>query len=126
MLTDNINAHINYKNHTGQFKSNEDFTMVNFPETRYVSYIDYFEWNMDKKNLAMGISKTTGDEGEEATGPRYISIDPKQDSLNFVSPLAYYDYKENLLRATKVKYIDVADARIFPYKGDVVVDQRRC
>ncbi|MBP1668447.1 MAG: hypothetical protein H6Q21_813, partial [Bacteroidetes bacterium] len=47
-------------------------------------------------------------------GPRYISLDPAQDSINFISPLSYYDYDSNLIKATQVKYIDIADARIFP------------
>lgn len=123
VLTENVNAHINYTNQSGQFKSNEEFTLVDFPENRYVSFIDYFEWDMKNKNLAMGVSKTTApDEDRKVTGPRYISVHPDQDSLNFVSPLAYYDYKENLLRATEVKYIDVADARVYPIDGKIIVE----
>jgi hypothetical protein len=48
------------------------------------------------------------------TGPRYISIDPAQDSLSFISPVAFYDYDSNLIKATLVQYIDIADARIYP------------
>ncbi len=51
---------------------------------------------------------------EGFTGPRYISIDPAQDSLSFISPVAYYDYDSNLIKATAVQYIDIADARIYP------------
>ncbi len=124
VLTDNVKARIDYNSRMGYFNSNEDFTMVNFPENKYVSYLDYFIWNMNEKELAMGSNKTfssAGADTSELIGPRYISIDPKQDSLNFISPLAYYDYDSNLIKATQVKYIDIADARIFPDQEKLTV-----
>ncbi len=130
VLTDNVNAHIDYNTGKGYFHSNEDYTRVDFPENRYVSYLDNFTWDMEKKEMAMGSSKIEKPgliEAEgyetEAEGPRYISLHPDQDSLSFVSPLAYYDYQNNLIKATGVKFINVADARIYPDKGSVVVAQ---
>jgi hypothetical protein len=125
VLTDNVKARIDYRTKTGYFNSNEDFTLVTFPENKYVSYLDYFVWNMTSEELAMGSNKTfasSGNEGdEEFFGPRYISIDPSQDSLNFISPLSYYDYEHNMIKATQVKYIDVADVRIYPDQELLVV-----
>ena len=40
------------------FSSNEDFTLVSFPENKYVSFLDHFEWDMNRKILAMGSSKS--------------------------------------------------------------------
>ncbi len=130
VLTDNVNAHIDYGSRKGYFNSNEDFTLVEFPENRYISYLNNFTWDMQKMEMAMGVAQEyqpekieyPGYEGE-LTGPRYISLHPKQDSLSFVSPLAYYDYKNNLIKATQVKYINVADARIYPDEGNVTVEQ---
>jgi hypothetical protein len=66
----------------------------------------------------MGSNKTfasvRAEDDEEFFGPRYISLDPGQDSLNFISPLSYYDYDNNMIKATQVKYINIADARIYP------------
>jgi hypothetical protein len=118
VLTDNIRADINFNTHQGNFTSNEDYTLVSFPENKYVSFLDHFEWDMNRKELAMGSRTTTppavavAEEG--LSGPRYISIDPAQDSLSFISPVAVYDYDSNLIKASAVKYIDVADARIYP------------
>ncbi len=129
VLTDNVNAHINYRDKKGWFKSNEEFTLVNFPENRYVSYIDYFMWDMVKKEMAMGTEGATQEKDtvenldEEPYGPRYISVHPQQDSLNFVSPLAYYDYEHNFINATGVKFIEVADARIYPDEGNFTVEE---
>ncbi len=127
--TNNINAHIDYNSEKAYFNSNEEFTLVDFPENRYISYLDNFIWDMNTKEMAMGSRKQykpgtnepIGDLDEQA-GPRYISTDPAQDSLSFVSPLAYYDYNNNLLKASKVKFIEVADARIFPHEGNVVIE----
>jgi hypothetical protein len=118
VLTENIKADISFTTHLGNFTSNEDYTLVSFPENKYVSFLNHFEWNINRKELAMG-SQTAAPPAVEVaeeglTGPRYISIDPAQDSLSFISPVAYYDYDSNLIKATAVKYIDVADARIYP------------
>jgi len=118
VLTDNIKADIDFNTHQGKFTSNEEYTLVSFPENKYVSYLDHFEWDMNRKELAMG-SNTSAPPAvavaeEGLSGPRYISIDPSQDSLSFISLVAFYDYDSNLIKATAVRYIDIADARIYP------------
>jgi len=125
VLTENMKSHIDFTQHKGLFTSNEDFTLVSFPENKYVSYLDNFEWDMGKKELAMGSSTNAPPATEVAeeglVGPRYISIDPAQDSLSFIAPLAFYDYDSNLIKATAVKYIDIADARIYPENEKLTV-----
>ena len=125
VLTENIDSHIDFSTHKGLFRSNEDFTLVSFPENKYVSFLDNFEWNMEKKELAMGSSNLTPPATEVAeeglVGPRYISIDYTQDSLSFIAPMAIYDYDSNLIKASEVKYIDIADARIYPENGKLTV-----
>ena len=128
VLTQNINSHVSFTQHKGWFKSNEDYTMISFPDNKYVSYIDKFQWDMDKKELALGSPEASAkvdytDEDSEPEGPRYISLDKDQDSLNFVAPLVYYDYKKNLMNAHGVKFIEVADARIYPDSGRVTIER---
>ena len=41
-----------------------------------------------------------------------------------MSPLAVYDYKVNVIKASQVKYIKVADAKIIPDKGNVEIEPR--
>ncbi|MBN1790715.1 MAG: hypothetical protein JW830_09480 [Bacteroidales bacterium] len=125
VLTENMKSHIDFSESKGIFTSNEDFTLVSFPENKYVSYLDNFEWDMEKKELAMGsrfaVPPATEVAEEGLRGPRYISIDPSQDSLSFIAPLAFYDYDSNLIKATAVKYIDIADARIYPENEKLTV-----
>jgi hypothetical protein len=117
----NLRANIDLKTSKGHFFSNEDYTLVEFPETRYLSHLDFFKWNMLDENIEMGLGKKVvtgyGAADDSLSGPRYISQHPMQDSLNFVSPLAYFDYKSGMLKATQVPYIQVADSRIYPEKG---------
>ena len=128
MKTQNVNAHINYRKQKGDFVSNDDFTLVDFPENKYISYLDQFTWLMREKKVEMRTSKDYTSErisnfkGDTLSGPRYISVQHSQDSLNFVSPEASYDYQNNVIKAEKVKYIKVADAVVYPNEGKVYVE----
>jgi hypothetical protein len=131
LITDNINAHVDFENLSGLFKTNEDFSLVEFPENKYVSRLDLFRWDMERTELEMGSASVadtiadieTDEYGEEImVGPRYISIDREQDSLSFVSNRATYDYSKNILRGSNVTFLRVADAYIYPGDGQVVID----
>ena len=130
LMTDNINANVDFESRTGLFQTNEDFSLVEFPENKYISRLDIFVWNMDKTELEMKTRSGTGgppkvyqtlDGEDELAGPRYISIDREQDSLSFVSTQAVYDYRQNIIRASYVTFIKVADAYIYPKDGKVNV-----
>ncbi len=128
LKTENVDAHIDFYHRKGTFKSNEDYSLVQFPTNKYISYLDYFVWHMDTKEFDLGLTKTYKDDklasfkGDTLAGPRYISVHPDQDSLNFVSNEATYDYKDNLLKAKQVDYIKVADAKIFPNEENVTIE----
>ncbi len=131
VLTSNVIAHIDFSSRTGTFKSNDEQTITKFPENKYIARLDEFKWKMDLKELDMiswkkvkasTVGEKFGFKDEDLTGSKYTSIKNGQDSLNFVSPLAVYDYANDILKAKQVKYIDVADARIFPDNGDVTIE----
>ena len=128
VIANNVNAKVDFKTHTGEFTSLEDYTLIEFPENRYISFLDHFEWDMDKLEVKMTTQRQPPKKDPSDTtqteifGPKYISIHPDQDSLNFISPVAVYDYDENLIRASEVPYINVADAQIFPFEGNVIIE----
>ncbi|MFC2098390.1 hypothetical protein ACFLSP_01460 [Bacteroidota bacterium] len=131
LRTDNIRAHVDFEDRSGIFQTNEEFSLVEFPENKYVSRLDMFSWDMDAALLAMGSASETDtipeistlENGEDImVGPRYISIDPYQDSLSFVSNRAVYDYQRNILRGSHVTFLRVADAYIYPGDGEVIID----
>jgi hypothetical protein len=129
--TNNVNAHIDFSKRSGLFKSNSDTSITEFPENKYIAQLDEFKWKIDLKQFDM-ISKRTqpastagqkfGFKDEPMLGSRYTSVKFDQDSLSFVSPLAVYDYDKIILNAQKVKYIEVADARIFPKDENVLIE----
>lgn len=128
VLTENVSATINYQQRKGWIKSNEEYTLVEFPDNKYISYLDNFIWDMDKKELTMGSATASTevdytDEDSEPEGPRYISVHHDQDSLSFVAPLASYNYEKNEINAMGVKFIQVADARIYPFEGEVTIER---
>jgi len=128
VLTKNVKAKIDYDKREGIFRSNDEYCLVEFPENKYISYLDFFVWNMNRKEFKMGTEKDYTKNnfssflGDSLPGPRYISVKKDQDSLNFVSPEAIYDYQNNYLKAQEVKYIRVADGKVYPKAGKVVVE----
>lgn len=130
LKTDNVRAHVDFEDRSGIFQTNEEFSLVEFPENKYVSRLNLFRWDMDDAVLSMGSASATDSVPETITlengevdlvGPRYISVDPYQDSLSFVSNRAEYDYRRNILRGSHVTFLRVADAYIYPGDGEVLI-----
>lgn len=129
--TDNVNAHIDFDKRVGEFKSNGQGSIVRFPVNQYICYMDNFKWYMDVAEIELGADKNNPAKADttkahsdlDLVGPEFISVHAKQDSLRFQSPAAKYDLKKYIITAKEVKYINVADARIFPANGDVIVEK---
>lgn len=125
--TDNVNAKIDFDKRVGEFTSNGKGSVVKFPVNQYICFMDNFKWYMDDSQIELGSSKNAAkkaaNEDLDLVGPEFISVHPSQDSLRFQSPSAKYDLKKYVITAKEVKYINVADARIYPEKGDVIIDK---
>jgi hypothetical protein len=131
VLTQNVNTHIDFGTRIGTFRSNNLNTWTEFPENKYIAQLEEFKWKMDRKELDM-ISKHQnpvstdgvkyGFKNDSLTGAKFTSTKHGQDSLSFISPLAVYDYENNFINANQVKYVEVADARIFPENEKVIIE----
>jgi len=130
--TKNYNAHVDYNERKAEFKSNGGTSLVTFPLNQYICYMDRFEWYMDKEEIALandmdkqpeGIDHMTLQELAELdlSGSEFISVHPAQDSLRFFSSRAKFNYNENVIYATDVKIIKVADAAIYPGNREVTI-----
>lgn len=129
--TNNVNAYINLEERMGEFLANDGASYVDFPVNQYICYMDKFKWFMDEAQLELSSSKASAKSGtEEAggqvdlSGSEFISTHSGQDSLRFISPAANYDLKEYIISAHDVKFINVADAKVYPGDGEVVVEQK--
>ena len=114
LKTSDVNASIDFDKRIGTFKSNTDDISTLFPYNQYRTSINEFKWDMDKKKMTF-----TAPQGTEAD---FTSVHPDQDSLTFNGRSATYDLQNYILKVNKVPYIDVADARIFPDSGKVVIE----
>lgn len=128
VATTNMKADIDFETRIGQFVSNGTGSVVKFPENQYIAYMDEFKWFMDQDDIEIGAAnkketETTDAKEVQLNGSRYISVAPNQDSLQFIAPTARFSLRQHRISAHGVSYIDVADARIVPDKGDIVVEK---
>ncbi len=126
--TENVSAHVDFYDRKGQFKSNEGESIVEFPENQYICYMDQFNWLMDQDDLEMESKGKSSDLNIDSdldlAGSNFYSVHPKQDSLSFKSPKAKFDVRKKIITCQKVEYVTVADARIFPDSGIVVIKKK--
>ncbi|HET7819714.1 MAG TPA: hypothetical protein VFL70_10445, partial [Bacteroidia bacterium] len=122
--TKNVNAVIDFDKRTGDFASNGKGTVVDFPVNQYICYMDNFKWNMDKGDIELSsrdAQKPKDSRTLELSGPEFISTNPKQDSLRFNAPKAKFNFKDYVITAMDVAWINVADAKIYPDSGKVTI-----
>ena len=123
--TVNVNAKIDLDGRVGEFLTNGEGSYVKFDKCQYIAYMDRFKWFMDAEDIEVGdTQKKLNTEDETAIdleGPRFISVHPKQDSLMFFSPGAKYNLRNYIISCKNVPFINVADAQVTPYNGDVTI-----
>jgi hypothetical protein len=114
LKTTDVSAQIDFDKRIGNFKSNTDDISTLFPYNEYRTSIDEFKWEMDNKKMTF--------KAPPGTTADFTSVRSDQDSLSFKGSSATYDMQNYVLKINKVPYIDVADARIYPDSGRVVVE----
>jgi hypothetical protein len=122
----NVKAKVDFDKREGEFKSNGKGSIVKFDVNKYICFMDQFKWFMDKSEIELSASNAPKKElspTEEITfeGPEFISVHQKQDSLRFYAPRARFDLKNYIISAKEVKYINIADARLYPDSGNVTI-----
>lgn len=124
--TEDVNSHVDFVSRIGEFKSNSGASTVEFPENQYVCYMDVFKWRMESDDIDMEAKKQnlTIDSDLDLTGSNFYSTHPGQDSLEFRSPKAKFDIKKKKLTCNKITYINIADARIYPDSGRVIIRKK--
>jgi hypothetical protein len=114
LSTRDVNASINFDTRVGMFKSNTDDVATVFPYNQYATSINEFKWEMDNKRMTFKAPPE-----ELAT---FTSMAKDQDSLSFLGGSATYDMMSYILKINKVPNIDIADSRIIPDSGKVVIE----
>lgn len=125
--TDNVNAHVSFSDRKGVFKSNDGESTVEFPVNQYICKMDVFTWFMDQESVEMsqsGKKNINIDADLDLAKSNFFSIHPKQDSLQFRAPMANFSLKQKTIFCSKVEFLDVADARIFPDSMKVTIRKK--
>ncbi len=113
--TPNVHAKIDFKTRFGRFISNVKDMPTDFAYNQYKTNINEFDWDMDKKILDFRSPK-------ESIGSYFISTKPEQNDLKFLAKRALYDLKTSILYFEQVPEIRIADSRVIPDSGKVVVE----
>lgn len=126
--TNNVALQIDLEARRGELSANGDATLVELPYNMYETRVDQMSWFMDLDEIALTQQKVLpenevdiGIDSLKTNGPVYTSTHPRQDGLHFVSPVAVYNYRTRLLKAGRVPFIEVADAYVLPFVGEVEV-----
>ncbi|MGC9330468.1 MAG: hypothetical protein ACP5DZ_01165 [Bacteroidales bacterium] len=134
--TNNVNAHIDFPERKGHFKTNGEGTYVDFPKNQYIGFMKELVWYMDETIINIKSDAKTVDEIEKnpgmsdetweelfLEGPKFISVHPDQDSLQFVAPVATYDLNNYIISTEGVRFLRIADATIYTNDGKIVVEK---
>ena len=123
--SDNVNAKMDLDKRVGEFVANGSASIVRFPKNQYIAYMERFKWFMDSEEIQLGDENKKLDGSVENAldleGPQFISVHPKQDSLRFLAPAAKYNLRKCVISCINVPFINVADARVFPDSGKVII-----
>ncbi len=130
----NYKVDIHLKNRKGYFKSNGANAVTAFPLNNFITTMDEIIWEMDSAQLYLnnniaakipGINKMSHEEllDVDLSGSYFLSLKPEQDSLSFYTLKARYAMDSNILYAEDVKYINVANAAVFPSDGKIVIKE---
>lgn len=112
----NVESHVDFTTRIAKFKANEKGNLTKLPYNAYASSMDEYTWNMNAETIELNKGPLLAKEKSY-----FISTEPAQQGLKFESTNALFNMKTSIIYAEKVPYIDVADSRVFPNKGKVVI-----
>lgn len=114
-ITPNVHAKIDFKNKLGKFVSNVKDIPTDFAYNQYKTYINEFDWDMDKKILDFKSAK-------DSPGAYFISTKPEQNELKVLAKRGIYNLQTSILELLQVPEIIVADSRVIPDSNKVIIE----
>jgi len=110
----NVDGDLDFDKQKGQFKANLLTANTFLPLDQYKTSMNEFTWDMKAKTIEF--------KADPNKPGRFVSTDPKQDTLAFEGKTALYDMSTDLLRIGGVKQIQSADAYInIPDTSDIYI-----
>jgi hypothetical protein len=131
LITNDVSIDVDLRAREGTMVANEDYTLIEFPANLYETRLDRIDWFMDRKEVKLSQKKILpenqadiGIDSLNINGPSYVSKHADQDSLNFIAPVAIFNYQFKKIRADEVPFIEIGDSYIFPSGGKVEILER--
>jgi len=133
--TDNYHSHIDFKTRKGVFTSNGEASEVNFVKNEIKTRSSEFEWDpidstilrfkWDDPHKNIDIDNTPSRDlvDMHSEGNEMYASDPAV-GYRFNAVNAEFDFSTNIINAHGVRYINVGDAAIIPYHGDVTIHEK--
>ncbi len=129
---ENHKAYMDFDKKKGNFIANGDAQPLLFPINMFKTYSKEFDWLVQEKQLhfkyedkyALADIPNTDIRdlyAMRSQGNELISTNPTQKQLQFTATKADYDFGKYEITAYGVRFIDVADAAIFPKNGVVKI-----
>ena len=131
----NHKAHVDLDKGRGNFIANDGDVSIVFPINMFLTRSKEFDWLVAENRLDFKYEDPFANADLANTeikdlyqmrshGNELISIHPAQDSVQFTTTKASYDFKKYEITAEGVRFIEVADAAVFPYQGIVKIYKR--
>ncbi|MBO4581604.1 MAG: hypothetical protein J5701_04880 [Bacteroidales bacterium] len=128
-------GHMDFENEKGDFVANGHAQALLFPINMFKTYSKAFEWKVKEKQLIFqyddpyaiaDIPNTPIKElyAMQSHGNELISTHPAQKELQFTATKATYNFAKYEIHAEGVRYIEIADAAVFPKDGLVDIYRR--
>jgi hypothetical protein len=131
LITDDIKIDIDLMSRKGDFISRDDYTLIEFPVNLYETRLNKVSWFMDRDEVSLTQTEylqenqvDIGIDSLNINAPSYVSTHPQQDSLNFVAPMAHFNYSTKVLNAEKVPFMHIGDSYVFPKDGKVQIFEK--
>lgn len=138
-VANKFRAYVNFEKNNANFTANKG-AAIKFPANEYKSTHTKFDWNIVTGAMKLTAPEAQGEitrintiektllanpEVDKTIGiPKFISLKPGQDSLQFFSGSADFDLNKNIITAHEVKFIRSGDATIFSPQGDITITQK--
>ena len=121
----NMKMKLDFEKRNGNFKSNTGTSIIDFPINKFTATTDEFDWYMDENKMDFKKEIDTAnfqnyDENKNLK-PNFISSLKEHEGLGFFSGFSTYKIDSNILECKKIPYVVVADARIIPKNGTLII-----
>ncbi len=116
--SNNVKAHLDFDNQIVDMTTNVIGNLTEFPLNKFAASLDNYHWDITKETIELFATDRLTPEQSY-----FVSRKPEQHGLSFQCPNALFNMKELTIYAEEVPFIDIADSRLFPDQGKVVIEQ---